>query len=263
MQNKNNNKNGYTIIETMIAISLFLVVIMIGMGALLNANLVHRKSQDMRSIMDNLSFIMEDMSKNLRTGYNYHCSDNLSNFSTPLSCTSGGTVIAFEPTDGNPANDIDQWIYYFGGDGKIYKSTDGLTSSPIQLTPDEVVIDSVSIFLVSSIASGMMFEKGIETLLLTGLGLTIASLIAKPVINILMLPINLITFGLFRWVAAVAVLYIVTLIVPGFKIIGFSFGGYSNIWFDVPTIALTGILAFLAFSLLHSLISSFIYWLIK
>ena len=125
------------------------------------------------------------------------------------------------------------------------------------------VIDSVSIFLVSSIASGMMFEKGIETLLLTGLGLTIASLIAKPVINILMLPINLITFGLFRWVAAVAVLYIVTLIVPGFKIIGFSFGGYSNIWFDVPTIAFTGILAFLAFSLLHSLISSFIYWLIK
>lgn len=125
------------------------------------------------------------------------------------------------------------------------------------------VIDSVSIFLVSSIASGMIFQKGIETLLLTGIGLTIASLIAKPVINILMLPINLITFGLFRWVAAVAVLYIVTLIVPGFKIIGFNFAGFSSIWFDIPSLALTGVLAFLAFSLLHSLISSFIYWLIK
>ena len=89
------------------------------------------------------------------------------------------------------------------------------------------VIDTVSIFLVSSIASGMIFQKGIETLLLTGLGLTVASLIAKPVINILMLPINLVTFGLFRWVASVAVLYLVSMVVPGFSITNFHFGGYS------------------------------------
>ena len=37
---------------------------MVGMDSLLNANLVHRKSEDMRSIMDSLSFIMEDMSRN-------------------------------------------------------------------------------------------------------------------------------------------------------------------------------------------------------
>jgi len=125
------------------------------------------------------------------------------------------------------------------------------------------VIDTVSIFLVSSVASGLVFEKGIETLLLTGLGLTIASLIAKPVINILMLPINLITFGLFRWVSAVVVLYLVTLIIPGFRIINFYFGGYSSIWFDLPVIALAGFMAFLAFSLLQSIFSSFIYWLVK
>ena len=125
------------------------------------------------------------------------------------------------------------------------------------------VIDTVSIFLVSTIASGLLFEKGIETLLLTGLGLTIASLIAKPVINILMLPINLITFGLFRWVSAVVVLYLVSLVVPGFKILNFNFAGYSSVWFDIPALALAGFLAVFAFSFLHSLISSFIYWLIK
>ncbi len=125
------------------------------------------------------------------------------------------------------------------------------------------VIDSVSIFLVSSIASGLYFEKGIETLLLTGLGLTIASLIAKPIINILLLPVNLITFGLFRWVAAVAVLYIVTLVVPGFKIAGFNFVGYTSLWFDIPAVVFSGYIAYIAFSFLHSLISSFIYWLIK
>lgn len=125
------------------------------------------------------------------------------------------------------------------------------------------VIDSVSIFLVSSIASGMVFSKGIETLLLTGLGLTIASLIAKPVINILLLPVNLITFGLFRWVSSVAVLYIVTLIVPGFQILGFNFGGYTSLWIDLPSVIFSGFFAFFAFSFLHSLFSSFIYWLVK
>lgn len=125
------------------------------------------------------------------------------------------------------------------------------------------VISSVSIFLASSTASGLVFEKGLETILLTGLGLTIASLIAKPVINILLLPVNLITFGLFRWVSAVAVLYIVSLTVPGFKIANFYFGGYTSLWIDLPVIALSGFLAVVAFSFLHSLISSFIYWLVK
>lgn len=125
------------------------------------------------------------------------------------------------------------------------------------------VIDTVSIFLVSSVATGLVFQKGLETLLLTGLGLTIASLIAKPVVNILLLPVNLLTFGLFRWVAAVAVLYIVTLVVPGFSITGFNFGGYVSMWIDLPVVAFTGFLAYVAFSFLHSLISSFIYWLIK
>lgn len=142
---KLNNKRGYTIIETMIAISLFLVIIMAGMGALLNANLLHQKSRDMRSIMDNLSFIMEDMGRNLRTGSNYYCitgADNLSNVNT---AKSGQNCwgIAFESAGGT-VNPNDQWVYYIDNTGKIFKSTAGpynVVSNFTQLTPDEVVID--------------------------------------------------------------------------------------------------------------------------
>ncbi len=154
MQNKNKNKNkkaGYTIIETMIAVSIFIIIIMIGMEALLNANLLHNKSQNMRSIMDNLSFVMEDMSRNLRTGYNYHClilgQDSLptSTMSNPKSCLSGGWGIAFESASGATDNNDDQWIYYINN-GKIFKSTQGPSDlfNFIQLTPDEVVIDPVN-----------------------------------------------------------------------------------------------------------------------
>ncbi len=125
------------------------------------------------------------------------------------------------------------------------------------------VIDTVSLYLVSRVASGLVFERGAESLLLAGVGLTIVSLLAKPVINILLLPINLVTFGLFRWVSSAILLYLVTLVVPGFKIVGFIFKGISIQGINIPALSLSGLLAIAAFSFLISLITSFIYWLIK
>jgi len=150
-------ESGYTIIETMIAVSLFIIIIMLGMGALLNANLLHNKSKNMRSIMDNLSFIMEDMSKNLRTGYNYHCTtnDDINDSFTNLSTPQGGENcggIAFEYQYGDPDNDSDQWVYKIESQngGKTFyirKSVDsGITW--VRLTPDEIDIDPISSFSI-------------------------------------------------------------------------------------------------------------------
>lgn len=146
-------ERGYTILETMIAVSVFLVVIMYGMGSLLNANVLHRKSQDLRSILDNLNFVVEDISRNLRTGYNYQCfsgADILSSdyLSSPESCASGWGI-AFEISEGDPDIYDDQWVYYISNDGKVFKSTQGAAiNSFVQLTPDEVVINSISGFSV-------------------------------------------------------------------------------------------------------------------
>ena len=92
----------------------------------------------------------------------------------------------------------------------------------------------------------------------------ISSLLVKPLINILLIPVNLVTFGLFRWVSSAIALYIVTLVVPGFSIIGFDFAGWASKWIDIPAFAIPpGILAFIAVSFLLSIITSLIYWLIK
>jgi putative membrane protein len=125
------------------------------------------------------------------------------------------------------------------------------------------VIDTFSLWIVSQIAGGLVFEKGIETILLAGAGVTVVSLAAKPVINLLLLPLNLITFGLFRWVSSAIVLYLVTLIVPQFKVSGFHLAAYSNKWIDIPALDFSGIFAFIGFSFFLSLITSFIYWLVK
>lgn len=125
------------------------------------------------------------------------------------------------------------------------------------------LINSVTIYLISLVVSGMVFEKGTTTIILAGVALTIASLIIKPIINILLLPINLVTFGLFRWVSYAVTFYIITLIVPGFKIVNFVFHGYSSYWLAIPALTLTGILAFIAFSFIISIISSIMDWFLK
>ncbi len=182
MQSKIQQQKGYTIIETMIAVSLFLVIVMSGMGAILNANLLHQKSRDMRSIIDSLSFAMEDMSRNIRTGYNYHCvlsSDSttptLAELSTPKSCANGYAIV-FESSNGSVADLSDQWIYYIAS-GKLYKATHGPYTDPntdpasgfVQLTPDEIVFDSVNPFSVlGALPPGGDSQQPLVTIRLSG-----------------------------------------------------------------------------------------------
>jgi len=125
------------------------------------------------------------------------------------------------------------------------------------------LIETFSLYLLTSFSSGIIFENGIYTLLLAGLGLTVSASIAKPIINLLLLPINLITFGLFKFLSSAIAIYLVTLVVPGFKFTGFFFQGINSEWITIPQISLVGILGLILFSFILSLITSFLHWLIK
>jgi len=125
------------------------------------------------------------------------------------------------------------------------------------------IIDTVSLYLISLIITGIVFEKGLETLVLTGFVLMLTTLVIQPILNLLLLPLNLITFGIFKWITYAVMLFLVTIVVPGFKLTSFVFAGFSSVWFSIPPISLTGPLAFIAFSLLISFVSSLIYWIFK
>ncbi len=125
------------------------------------------------------------------------------------------------------------------------------------------IINTVTLYLISQAVSGISFSEGSYTLLLAGVVLTLTTMIIRPIINILLLPINLITFGLFKWVGYAITLYLVTLIVPGFKLLDFMFKGYNSYWFAIPALTLAGFFAFIAFSFLISTVSSIFYWIFK
>ncbi|MDQ3076059.1 MAG: hypothetical protein M3Q34_02935 [bacterium] len=150
MQKKPPKTNtAYTIVETMVSVSIFLVVVLAGMNAIFNANLISHKSEDIRSIVDNMNFVLEEMSRSIRTGYNYHCVDGanggFANLDIPASCEFGG-AIAFEEASGNPDNPGDQWVYKIestdgGSTYNILKSIDA-GASFVQLNPSQIILHS-------------------------------------------------------------------------------------------------------------------------
>lgn len=124
-----------------------------------------------------------------------------------------------------------------------------------------LLVESGTLYVVSQIATGLTFENGVSTLIATGAILAVATFLIKPIVNILLLPLNILTFGLFKWVGQAIVLYIVDLLLPSFWIDGFAFPGYSSEWVVIPSLTFGGVLAYLAFSFLISVIASLIYWL--
>ena len=124
------------------------------------------------------------------------------------------------------------------------------------------LIDTAVLYFASQFVGGLNFDGGMSTIFLTGAVLAITTMLIKPLINILLLPLNLITFGFFKWIAHALSLYIVTLVVPGFSISGFAYSGFSSYWFSIPAINLPGVLAIVAFSFLISFASSLLYSLL-
>lgn len=125
------------------------------------------------------------------------------------------------------------------------------------------VLETGSLYIASQIASGMYFEQGLKTLAIAGIALGVSSTLVKPALNILILPLNLVTFGIFRWVSNVIILYMVALLVAGFEVTSFAFPGLATDYFSIPPIFLRGIWGYVGHSLLLSVLGSFFYWLTK
>ena len=95
---------GFTLIEIMVATSIFMIIMLMAMGALITTSDTAKKSQALRTAMDNVSFAMESMTRSIRMGADYTCVQSgtgvylpaQANADCPLS-TQGGSAIIFTP----------------------------------------------------------------------------------------------------------------------------------------------------------------------
>ncbi len=145
---------GFTLIEILVAITIFAIVMMIAVAALLALVDGSRKAQALESVMNNLNFALENMTRSIRVGTLYHCQTTntpSSNLQTPQDCTTGGVLLAFEGATGDTTTNSDQIIYRLNG-AQLERSTDG-GGTFIAITAPEVNIQSFA-FYVSGTTRG-------------------------------------------------------------------------------------------------------------
>lgn len=74
-QNKINKKDfrGFTLVEVMVAVSIFTIVMVVALGAILAIVNANRKAQALHTVINNMNLAVETMTRDLRTGYQYKC----------------------------------------------------------------------------------------------------------------------------------------------------------------------------------------------
>ena len=83
------------------------------------------------------------------------------------------------------------------------------------------IILSVSVFATSKIIEGVIIDP-LYIVFIVGACLTLFSMFIKPIINILTLPINMITLGLFSLVINGAVFWYLGTLIKGFSVETFT-----------------------------------------
>ena len=100
MKKKLNNQSGFTLVEMLVAVSIFVVVAIIVTGALMVVIQSYRKTQTAKLVIDNLNFAMDQMALDLREGTEYlgynHTGGN--NYS---SCSDNCNSLAFRSRNGS------------------------------------------------------------------------------------------------------------------------------------------------------------------
>lgn len=68
-----NKQKGFTLIEMIVSLAIFAVVVTTAVGALLAIVSTNRQLQGEQSIMTNLTFALDSMTREMRTGFSYYC----------------------------------------------------------------------------------------------------------------------------------------------------------------------------------------------
>lgn len=133
-------KRGFTLIELMTAISIFIVIMVISMGSIIGVFDANRKSRSLKTVLNNLNLAVESMSREMRFGQNYHCGAG-GTLSAPQNCPSGDTLMSFLSSD-------DLQITYRLAGTTIEKQVDNSTFVPV--TSPEIIIDDLTFYTLGA-----------------------------------------------------------------------------------------------------------------
>lgn len=156
------NRSGFSLIEIMVAVTIFALVMMVSTSAVLTLIEANRKAQSIKSVVNNLNFAIESISRNIRVGTHFRATSNTnippanpSNLiERPNNCDIGCKILYIEPQHGVRGDTGDQLIYLFeenyypNGNGAILRQIGNESGDElIALTAPEVDIQYMRFYV--------------------------------------------------------------------------------------------------------------------
>src|SRR3989344_1242981 len=90
---------GFSLIEMMIAVSVFAIVIFMSTGAILSIVAANQKSKNLRATTDNVNLALNSMTRTIRFGNTYHCGLS-GDLNTANDCSAGSNSLTVRASDG-------------------------------------------------------------------------------------------------------------------------------------------------------------------
>jgi uncharacterized membrane protein YvlD (DUF360 family) len=124
-----------------------------------------------------------------------------------------------------------------------------------------IVFHIFSLWLLRELYPGFILKPGVLTVFTAGATLALLMILVKPILKILFIPINIITFVIFSWVINVAVVYILTMFMPEVTIIPWTFAGSDLAGFIIPKISFSYIMSLVFATFIITITTNILNWI--
>jgi prepilin-type N-terminal cleavage/methylation domain-containing protein len=145
--------NGFTLIEVLVSVSIFSMVMLVATGAVFSIVAANKKTHALKSVMTNLNFALESMTRDIRVGSKYGCDTAIG---VSGDCQTGGSVFHYKANrdiDGDSAFTLsdsnDQAEYSLVG-GRIQKRVYGYSPSTVFITAKEISISALKFYVIGT-----------------------------------------------------------------------------------------------------------------
>lgn len=119
---------------------------------------------------------------------------------------------------------------------------------------------TIALFATTQFLAGFHLSGGLQIYIITGIILSFMMVILKPVLNLISMPLNIITFGFASFLVNVVILFLLTVFVAQVSVEPFTLPGISFAGFAIPPIGLNKWFAYLVASLVLSAVYSILTW---